>query len=153
MFPTPLDLSVQHAAAHQFLAIILIAITAALHIYLQTLPGYGDKTFHEALAGSGGGSAAVFIVCAAVVWPVGTLLGYHVRLLALNITTIEQLRISAQASLETEGSGPGPNAFHLGRWTRNAAWGACRPAGLGWIEGWKPFPWMVVKEALRCGGD
>lgn len=118
-----------------FLAILLMVVTSALHIYLQTLPSHGSKNFREALDGTGIGSGVVFVVCAAVVWPVGTLLGYHIRLLALNITTIEQLRISAQASLQ-EG-GPGPNAFSLGKWSRNMAWGACRPAGMSWVEGWQ----------------
>ncbi|KAG8763418.1 Eukaryotic peptide chain release factor GTP-binding subunit [Ceratobasidium sp. 423] len=122
-----------------FLAILLMTVTAALHIYLQTRPEHGSKSFREALGGTGIGSAVVFVVCAAVIWPVGTLLGYHIRLLALNITTIEQLRNSAQAAADTEGiDGPPPNAFSLGKWTRNAAWSACRPAGLSWVEGWKP---------------
>ncbi|KDN48934.1 hypothetical protein RSAG8_02287, partial [Rhizoctonia solani AG-8 WAC10335] len=120
-----------------FLAILLIAVTAALHLYLQTRPEHGSKSFTEALGGTGIGSAVVFVVCAAVIWPVGTLLGYHIRLLALNVTTIEQLRNSAQASLGAT-DGAVPNAFNLGKWTRNAAWGACRPAGLSWVEGWKP---------------
>jgi palmitoyltransferase ZDHHC9/14/18 len=59
-----------------------MVVTAALHIYLQTRPSFGDKTFHGAVQGTGAGSAAVFIVCAAVVWPVGTLLGYHIRVSA-----------------------------------------------------------------------
>lgn len=124
-----------------FLAILLMAVTAALHIYLQTLPRFGGNTVRGAMKGTGGGSAAVFVVCAAVVWPVGTLLGYHIRLLALNVTTIEQLRNSAHAALASgpDSGGPGPNAFSLGKWTRNAAWGACRPAGMSWVEGWKPL--------------
>ncbi|KAJ1309602.1 hypothetical protein OPQ81_006375 [Rhizoctonia solani] len=104
-----------------FLAILLMAVTAALHIYLQTQPKHGSKSFHKALGGTGVGSAVVFVVCAAVVWPVGTLLGYHIRLLALNVTTIEQLRNSAQVSIGGSGAA-GPNAFSLGKWTRNAAW-------------------------------
>jgi hypothetical protein len=61
------------------------------------------------------------------------------QLLALNVTTIEQLRISAHAAASEgeETGGPGPNPFSLGKWTRNAAWGACRPAGMSWVEGWK----------------
>ncbi|CAE6420972.1 unnamed protein product [Rhizoctonia solani] len=121
-----------------FLAILLMVITAAMHIYLQTTPEHGSKSFRDALGASGIGSAVVFVVCAAVIWPVGTLLGYHIRLLALNVTTIEQLRNSAQASLSTGTDGAVPNAFSLGKWTRNAAWGSCRPAGLSWVEGWKP---------------
>ncbi|CAE6441712.1 unnamed protein product [Rhizoctonia solani] len=120
-----------------FLAILLMAVTAALHLYLQTRPEHGSKSFQEAIGGTGIGSAVVFVVCAAVIWPVGTLLGYHIRLLALNVTTIEQLRNSAQVSLGAS-EGPVPNAFSLGKWTRNAAWGGCRPAGLSWVEGWKP---------------
>ncbi|CUA68146.1 Palmitoyltransferase ZDHHC18 [Rhizoctonia solani] len=120
-----------------FLAILLMAVTAALHLYLQTRPEHGSKSFKQALGGSGIGSVVVFAVCAAVIWPVGTLLGYHIRLLALNVTTIEQLRNSAQASLGAP-EGAAPNAFSLGKWTRNAAWSACRPSGLSWVEGWKP---------------
>ncbi|QRW27625.1 hypothetical protein RhiXN_02220 [Rhizoctonia solani] len=59
-------------------------------------------------------------------------------LLALNVTTIEQLRNSARVSLGGGTESAAPNAFSLGKWTRNAAWGACRPAGLSWVEGWKP---------------
>jgi hypothetical protein len=59
------------------------------------------------------------------------------QLLALNVTTIEQLRNSAHAAASGEAGGPGPNPFSLGKWTRNAAWGACRPAGMSWVEGWK----------------
>lgn len=60
-----------------------MAVTAALHIYLQTLPRFGGNTVRGAMKGTGGGSAAVFVVCAAVVWPVGTLLGYHIRVSGL----------------------------------------------------------------------
>ncbi|KAF8682590.1 DHHC palmitoyltransferase family [Rhizoctonia solani] len=115
-----------------------MAVTAAMHIYLQTTPEHGSKSFKDALESTGIGSAVVFIVCAGVVWPVGTLLGYHIRLLALNVTTIEQLRNSARVSLGGGTESAAPNAFSLGKWTRNAAWGACRPAGLSWVEGWKP---------------
>lgn len=134
------------------LAILLMGVTAALHIYLQTLPRFGSNTVRGAMKGTGAGSAAVFVVCAAVVWPVGTLLGYHIRLLALNVTTIEQLRNSAHAALApgNESSGPGPNAFSLGKWTRNAAWGACRPAGMSYVEGWKP---VRADNRILLGAD
>jgi len=134
-----------------FFAILLMAVTAVLHIYLQTTPSHGNKSFHGAVQGTGGGSAAVFIVCAAVVWPVGTLLGYHIRLLALNVTTIEQLRNSAHAAAsQGDEGGPGPNPFSLGKWTRNAAWQACRPAGLSWVEGWKL---LRADQRVMLAGD
>jgi hypothetical protein len=63
----------------QFLAILLMVVTAALHIYFQTRAEYGSKNIRGALSGTGVGSAVVFVVCATVVWPVGTLLGYHIR--------------------------------------------------------------------------
>lgn len=54
-------------------------VTSALHIYFQTLPEHGSKNLRGALSGTGVGSAVVFVVCVVVVWPVGTLLGYHIR--------------------------------------------------------------------------
>jgi hypothetical protein len=37
------------------------------------------------------GSATAFCLAITVIWPVGALLTYHVRLLYLNVTTIEQV--------------------------------------------------------------
>ncbi|KAF6763826.1 DHHC palmitoyltransferase-domain-containing protein, partial [Ephemerocybe angulata] len=64
------------------LTAILVIVTAALHLYYLTV--WQRYTFKEALS-QGAGSA--------VIWPVGALLSYHLRLLLLNITTIEQVSV------------------------------------------------------------
>lgn len=75
-----------------------------LHIYFLTrpldyaLPASGKfgqgKTFRQALQAAPV-SAVLFFLAIGVVVPLTTLLGYHVRLIAINRTTVEQIRINA----------------------------------------------------------
>jgi palmitoyltransferase ZDHHC9/14/18 len=49
--------------------------------------------FKQAL-GEGAGSAVAFSLSIVVIWPIGALALYHIRLLLLNVTTIEQVGFS-----------------------------------------------------------
>ncbi|EPQ58010.1 hypothetical protein GLOTRDRAFT_71981 [Gloeophyllum trabeum ATCC 11539] len=109
---------------------ILIIITAALHLYFLTVDRHVD--FRQAL-NMGAGSAVVFAMTIIVIWPVTALLAYHMRLLLLNVTTIEQIRNQALKSLAP---GPAPyNPFSHGNWRRNLLAVLCRPAGYSWLDG------------------
>lgn len=52
-------------------------VTSALHLWMLTSEKR-VKNFSDAL-GKGAGSAVAFCLAVIVVWPVGALLGYHVR--------------------------------------------------------------------------
>ncbi|THU82612.1 zf-DHHC-domain-containing protein [Dendrothele bispora CBS 962.96] len=113
------------------LTLVLIICTSAIHLYLVTRREHVD--FRHALSGSqGGGSAAVFCLSILIIWPVAALLSYHLRLLVLNITTIEQIRNQAHKTL-VPGPAP-PNPFSHGTWRRNALAVLCRPQGYSWLD-------------------
>jgi len=110
--------------------VVLVICTAALHLYFLTQDEHID--FHHAL-NKGAGSAVVFVIGIIVIWPVSALLAYHMRLLLLNVTTIEQIRNQAHKSL-VPGPAP-PNPFSHGNWRRNLIAVLCRPAGYSWLDG------------------
>ncbi|KXN91497.1 Palmitoyltransferase ZDHHC9 [Leucoagaricus sp. SymC.cos] len=111
------------------LTLILIICTSALHLYLLTVR---DKlAFRHALK-RGAGSAVAFCLSILIIWPVSALLLYHMRLLLLNITTIEQIRNQAHKSLIPDA--PPPNPFSHGNWRRNLINVLCRPAGYSWLD-------------------
>lgn len=113
------------------LTMIYILVTCALHLYLLTVRQKID--FREALK-QGPGSAVAFSMTIVVIWPVLALLSYHLRLLVLNVTTIEQIRNQAH---KTVTAGPAPaNPFSHGRWFRNFAYVLCRPGGFSWLDGY-----------------
>ncbi|KAG8912467.1 Eukaryotic peptide chain release factor GTP-binding subunit [Tulasnella sp. 418] len=93
-----------------------------------------------------------------VIWPLLVLTLYHVRLLLLNITTIEQVRNQAHRKL-TKSPTP-PNPFATGRWYRNVAYLVCRPAGYSWVDlsgvalhdSRKVNPTFVVSQVGGSGG-
>ncbi|PCH37866.1 hypothetical protein WOLCODRAFT_135887 [Wolfiporia cocos MD-104 SS10] len=112
--------------------LILVICTSAIHLYLLTRAPF-HLDFREALqTPQGSGSAAVFVMSILVIWPVMALLLYHLRLLLLNVTTIEQIRNQAHKSL-VPGPAP-PNPFSHGSWRRNLLYVLCRPAGFSWID-------------------
>ncbi|KAF8590092.1 zf-DHHC-domain-containing protein, partial [Ramaria rubella] len=111
------------------LTLALVIVTAALHLFILTRRNH--ISFRTALS-TAPGSAVVFSLGIVVIWPLLALMGYHVRLLLLNITTIEQVRNKVHATL-IPGPAP-PNPFSLGRWHRNVAYLLCRPAGYSWID-------------------
>ncbi|KAG9047878.1 Eukaryotic peptide chain release factor GTP-binding subunit [Tulasnella sp. UAMH 9824] len=78
------------------------------------------------------GTVVVVALCIVVMWPLLALTLYHVRLLLLNITTIEQVRNQAHRKL-TNAPTP-PNPFTIGRWWHNVAYLLCRPAGYSWVD-------------------
>ncbi|TFY50199.1 hypothetical protein EVG20_g11661, partial [Dentipellis fragilis] len=122
-----------------FLTLCLVIVTSALHLYLLTrVDGVG---FRHALS-EGAGSAVAFSLSIVVVWPVAALLSYHLRLLFLNITTIEQIRNQAHKTLVP--GPPPPNPFAHGNWRRNLADVLCRPPGYSWVE-----PHAVATEDKR----
>lgn len=111
------------------LTLVLIIVTSALHLYLITAKEHVD--FPRALH-LGIGSAVAFALSVVIIWPVTALLVYHLRLLVLNATTIEQIRNQAHKTLV---SGPAPpNPFSHGTWRYNLAYVLCRPAGLSWLD-------------------
>lgn len=113
-------------------ALVLIIVTSALHIFFLTQ--LDDINFRRALKQREGiGSAIAFCLAVAVIWPVGALLSYHLRLLLLNVTTIEQIRNQAHKSLAV-GPAP-PNPFSHGSWRRNFVGTLCRPQGYSWLDG------------------
>ncbi|KAF8660617.1 hypothetical protein AX16_001596 [Volvariella volvacea WC 439] len=109
--------------------LILVICTAALHLWFLTQRE--NINFRTAL-GRGWGSAVVFCLSIVVIWPVAALLSYHMRLLLLNITTIEQIRNQAHKSL-IPGPAP-PNPFSHGNWRKNVLIGLCRPVGPSWLN-------------------
>ncbi|KAF9484628.1 hypothetical protein BDN70DRAFT_797321 [Pholiota conissans] len=111
------------------ITLILIIVTSALHLYLLTRREHVD--FRHAL-NKGAGSAVVFCMSISVIWPVGALLSYHMRLLLLNVTTIEQIRNQAHKTLVP--GPPPPNPFSHGGWRRNLLAVLCRPKGYSWVD-------------------
>lgn len=112
------------------LTMIYIIVTCGLHLYILTVRQ--KVSFQEALE-QGPGSAVAFSISVVVIWPVLALLSYHLRLLVLNVTTIEQIRNQAHKTV-TAGPAP-PNPFSHGRWNRNFAYVLCKPAGFSWLDG------------------
>lgn len=112
------------------LTMMYIIVTCALHLYFLTTRRH--ISFRKALE-EGAGSAVAFSMSLVVIWPVLALLSYHLRLLVLNVTTIEQIRNQAHKTV-TAGPAP-PNPFSHGRWTRNFAYVLCRPSGYSWLDG------------------
>ena len=69
-------ISTNYAVKPQTLTLILIIITSALQLYYLTVwQGYN---FKGALR-KGAGSAVGFLLSIMVIWPVGALLSYHLR--------------------------------------------------------------------------
>ncbi|KAJ7343394.1 DHHC palmitoyltransferase-domain-containing protein [Mycena albidolilacea] len=118
------------------LALFLMVITAALHLYwlsqAESAAGTPRKHVFEHALRHGAGSAVVFCLGIIVIWPVGALLSYHMRLLLLNITTIEQIRNQAHKTL-VPGPAP-PNPFSHGTWRRNLLQVLCRPVGFSALD-------------------
>ncbi|KAK7467297.1 Eukaryotic peptide chain release factor GTP-binding subunit [Stygiomarasmius scandens] len=113
------------------ITLVLIICTSALHLYLVTRKEHVN--FRHALSNNrGAGSAAVFSLSILVIWPVAALFSYHLRLLVLNITTIEQIRNQAHKTL-VPGPAP-PNPFSHGSWRRNVLAVLCRPPGYSWLD-------------------
>ncbi|OBZ69219.1 putative palmitoyltransferase ZDHHC14 [Grifola frondosa] len=111
--------------------LVLVICTTALHLFLLTRKAH--LGFRQAVATPQGvGSAVAFSMSIVVIWPVMALLTYHLRLLLLNVTTIEQIRNQAHRSL---GAGaPPPNPFSHGNWRRNLVYMLCRPPGSSWLD-------------------
>jgi len=108
---------------------VLVLVTAVIQIYLNSRER--KRGASDALRDSVG-SVVVAVLCVIVIWPLMALALYHVRLLLLNITTIEQVRNQAHRKL-TKSSTPA-NPFSIGRWYHNLAYLLCRPAGYDWVE-------------------
>ncbi|KAH7908880.1 DHHC palmitoyltransferase-domain-containing protein [Hygrophoropsis aurantiaca] len=111
------------------LTLALVICTSAIHLYILTRDNHVD--FAGALS-QGVGSAVAFSLSVVVIWPVTALLAYHMRLLLLNVTTIEQIRNQAHKTLVP--GPPPPNPFSYGSWRHNLAEVLCRPAGFSWID-------------------
>ncbi|KAG9004645.1 Eukaryotic peptide chain release factor GTP-binding subunit [Tulasnella sp. JGI-2019a] len=109
---------------------ILILITSVFHIYLE---GKDRRIGASGAIKHAIGSTVTACLCIIVIWPLLALALYHVRLLFLNITTIEQVRQQAHRKL-TKSSTPLPNPFSIGRWYHNLAYLLFRPAGYDWVD-------------------
>ena len=108
----------------------MVIVSSAIHLYL--LAHRNAWAFAHALR-EGAGSAVCFCLAILLIWPVAALFFYHVRLLLLNITTIEQIRVTAHKRLVPGAAAP-PNPFSHGGWRRNLAAVLCRPPGMTWID-------------------
>ncbi|GJJ12583.1 hypothetical protein Clacol_006826 [Clathrus columnatus] len=113
------------------LTLALVIVTSALHLFNITRQDH--VSFGRALHTTAG-SAVVFALGIVVIWPLLSLLGYHIRLLLLNITTIEQLRNKYERQISEGPPQPMYNPFSFGKWYRNVAYLLCRPEGSTWIE-------------------
>lgn len=113
------------------LTLALVIVTAGIHLFEITRQDH--TSFGNALH-IAAGSAVVFSIGIVVIWPLLSLLGYHIRLLILNITTIEQLRNNYEKQLAEGPPQPIYNPFSYGKWYRNVAYLLCRPEGFTWIE-------------------
>lgn len=135
---------------------LLVLATGIVHIYLITHENHWPikEGFKHAI-----GSVVVVALCLVVMWPLLALTLYHVRLLLLNITTIEQVRNQAHRKL-TDAPSPA-NPFSIGRWWHNVAYLLCRPPGYSWVDlpGYstsdtrKVNPGFVVRPASTVEGD
>ncbi|KAG5635470.1 hypothetical protein H0H81_011111 [Sphagnurus paluster] len=118
--------------------LLLVIITSALHLWLlTTVPtesGQHLNLRHALSDRKGIGSAIVFCISIAVIWPVGALLAYHMRLLVLNVTTIEQIRNQAHKTISIPGTAQPPNPFSHGTRRRNFVSVLCRPQGFSWLD-------------------
>lgn len=111
------------------LTLILVIVTAALHLYFLARDEHTN--FHHAIS-EGWGSAVAFCLGFGVFMPIVALFSYHVRLVLLNQTTIEQIRNKAHKSLDPKAPPP-PNPFGS-NWQRNVATVLCRPRGYSWLD-------------------
>ncbi|OAX41983.1 zf-DHHC-domain-containing protein [Rhizopogon vinicolor AM-OR11-026] len=116
------------------LTLCLVICTSALHLYL--LARRDGFNFRGALT-HGVGSAVAFSLAIIVIWPVTALLAYHMRLLLLNITTIEQIRNQAHKDIQPHVAPPNP--FSYGSWRHNFLEVLCRPAGFSWLDARAPI--------------
>ncbi|KAF8197549.1 DHHC palmitoyltransferase-domain-containing protein [Pholiota molesta] len=98
--------------------LVLIIVTSALHLFFLTRREHVE--FKHAL-GQGAGSAVAFCMSISVIWPVGALLSYHMR-----------IRNQAHKTL-VPGPAP-PNPFSHGGWRRNLLAVLCRPQGYSWLD-------------------
>jgi len=121
------------------LTLCLVVITSALHLSLLAREQHAEL---RDVLGKGVGSTVAFCLAITVIWPVSALLVYHVRLLYLNVTTIEQIRNSAHKSI-APGPTP-PNPFAHSSWRGNLTDALCRPGGLSWVQ-----PHAVATEDKR----
>ncbi|KAL4254045.1 Palmitoyltransferase [Abortiporus biennis] len=112
--------------------LVLVICTTAIHLWLLTTARYGLSFKHALDTSQGVGSAVAFCMSIIVVWPVSALLTYHLRLLLLNVTTIEQIRSQAHKSLDV--GPPPPNPFSHGSWRKNLYYVLCRPGGYSWLD-------------------
>lgn len=76
----------------QTLTLCLVIVTSALHLSMLTHESE-VKTFSHAL-GKGVGSAVAFCLAATVIWPVGALLVYHVRVSDRFLFSVDRKRNS-----------------------------------------------------------
>ncbi|KAG8904079.1 Eukaryotic peptide chain release factor GTP-binding subunit [Tulasnella sp. 403] len=140
----------------QSLTTMLVMATAIVHVYLVS-----HQQYHSVAHGlrHASGSAVAAALCIVVIWPMLALTLYHVRLLLLNITTIEQVRNQAHHKL-TNAPTP-PNPFTIGRWYHNVAYLLCRPPGYSWVDlpGYamhdtrKVNPGFIVRPASAASAD
>ncbi|KAJ7021676.1 DHHC palmitoyltransferase-domain-containing protein [Mycena alexandri] len=136
---------------------LYVIVTAALHLsflarWTAAAGGDGGGGFKHAVR-HGAGSAVVFCLTVLVLWPVGALLSYHVRLLLLDVTTLEQIRNQAHKTL-VPGPAP-PNPYTHGSWHKNLVAVLCRPVGSSWLDagGWATQDDREVNPGYRRAGS
>ncbi|KII88300.1 hypothetical protein PLICRDRAFT_41461 [Plicaturopsis crispa FD-325 SS-3] len=131
------------------LTLALVIVTSALQVAIIAIR---DQRGAKAAFARSPASVLAFCLAGLVVWPVTALLVYHMRLLLLNITTIEQIRNQAHKTL-VPGPTP-PNPFSHGSWRRNALAILCRPSGFSWLDprGYATVDRREVNPGLVKGG-
>ncbi len=143
------------------LSLAIMIAFSVVHLYCltrsvtQALPKSGafgsGLDFREALARSPV-SAILFLLNIGAAAPISFLFGYHLRLVALNRTTVEQIRVNTDREYgikHEEDSQPAtgktcfvfparsrfdPNPFAFRSFLRNYAAVLCRPVNLSWID-------------------
>ncbi|KAJ9105361.1 hypothetical protein QFC21_001730 [Naganishia friedmannii] len=116
------------------LALIYTLVFSALHY--SVLCSREHISFGKAL-GRVPEAAVSFILGVILLAPITALLGYHLRLMLINATTVEQIRASASKSFLSPTERP-INHFTYGSFIKNFGYMICRPQNPSWLDasGW-----------------
>ncbi|GHJ84285.1 hypothetical protein NliqN6_0687 [Naganishia liquefaciens] len=131
------------------LALVYTVVFSALHYSI--LCSREDITFGTAL-GRVPEAAVSFLLGILLLSPITALLGYHLRLMVINATTVEQIRASAAKEFLPKGERP-MNHFTHGSFLKNFAYSICRPQNPSWIDanGWETKDDRIPNPGIRTG--
>ncbi|KAI5454035.1 Eukaryotic peptide chain release factor GTP-binding subunit [Naganishia albida] len=116
------------------LALVYTVVFSALHYSI--LCSRENINFGSAL-GREPEAAVSFILGLILLAPITALFGYHLRLMLINATTVEQIRASASKEFLSKGERP-INHYTYRSYFKNFAYSICRPQNPSWIDasGW-----------------